>query len=116
MTWLSRSWDAGPGCRRVRARAVLGAHPPARAPSGPTGPHVRDFLLENFEGRLIGAGPTGLDVVATLADRGVTGGAAYDGAIALAVKAAGRTLLTLDRRAQATYERLGVGWHALEDR
>lgn len=100
-----------PAACALEAYSVLTRLPaPHRAPPD----LVRDFLLENFEGRLIGAGPTGLDVVATLADRGVTGGAAYDGAIALAVKAAGRTLLTLDRRAQATYERLGVGWHALE--
>ena len=48
------------------------------------------------------------DVIRRLADSGVAGGATYDGLVALEAAARGRTLLTLDERAQATYRRLGV--------
>lgn len=43
-----------------------------------------------------------------LAENGVTGGAAYDALVGLTAKAAGATLLTRDRRAVTTYQRLGV--------
>lgn len=43
-----------------------------------------------------------------LAAAGVFGGASYDGLVALEARAHGRTLLTLDGRAQTTYTRLGV--------
>jgi hypothetical protein len=46
-----------------------------------------------------------------LAAAGVFGGAGYDGLVAL--EAAGRTLLTLDARAQATYQRLGVAFSVI---
>jgi toxin FitB len=49
-------------------------------------------------------------VLETLAAAGVRGGAAYDGLVALEAKAHGRTLLTLDERAQATYGRLGAAF------
>lgn len=44
----------------------------------------------------------------TLADAHVSGGATYDGLIALEAKAHDETLLTLDVRARETYARLGV--------
>jgi hypothetical protein len=44
----------------------------------------------------------------TLADAGVVGGASYDGLVGLESRANGRVLLSLDRRAQETYRRLGV--------
>ncbi|MFZ0216874.1 MAG: PIN domain-containing protein [Candidatus Dormiibacterota bacterium] len=43
-----------------------------------------------------------------LADAGVLGGACYDGLVALEAAAHGYVLLTLDRRAIRTYERLGI--------
>ena len=52
-------------------------------------------------------------VLATLAGAGVLGGATYDGLIALEAKAHGRTLLTLDARAQTTYRRLQVPFSAI---
>jgi len=45
-----------------------------------------------------------------LAGAGVLGGSGYDGLVALEAGAHGRTLLTLDRRAQSTYQRLGVAF------
>lgn len=43
-----------------------------------------------------------------MADAGVSGGAVYDGVVAITAKCAEVTLLSLDRRAARTYERLGV--------
>ena len=53
------------------------------------------------------------DVLQTLAGAGVFGGATYDGLVALEAKAHGRTLLTLDHRAQSTYQRLGVAFSVI---
>lgn len=50
----------------------------------------------------------------TLAASGVLGGSAYDGLVAL--QAADRVLLTLDRRAVATYQRLGAPYRLIEAR
>ena len=44
----------------------------------------------------------------TLAGAGVSGGASYDGLVALEAKAHAYTLLTLDDRAQLIYQRLGA--------
>jgi hypothetical protein len=52
-------------------------------------------------------------LLATLAGAGVFGGASYDGIVALEARAHGRTLLTLDQRAQETYRRLGIAYQAL---
>ncbi len=43
-----------------------------------------------------------------LAASGVSGGATYDGLVALAAREHGLTLVTRDARARSTYERLGV--------
>ncbi|MDQ6658620.1 MAG: PIN domain-containing protein [Actinomycetota bacterium] len=55
-----------------------------------------------IDGRL-----TRLLVVDRLPAVGVSGGATYDALIAETVRAAGATLVTLDRRALATYDRIG---------
>jgi toxin FitB len=47
-------------------------------------------------------------LVRELAERGIWGGAAYDGLIGATAKSAGATLYTCDRRARLTYEQLGV--------
>jgi hypothetical protein len=44
----------------------------------------------------------------TLSGAGVSGGASYDGLVALEAKAHAHALLTLDDRAQSTYQRLGA--------
>jgi len=49
-------------------------------------------------------------VLQTLSGAGVLGGASYDGLVALEASAHGRTLLTLDERAQSTYRRLGAAF------
>lgn len=53
---------------------------------------------------------TAVDV---LADAGVSGGAVYDGLVALCARAAGVTLVTCDRRAMGTYAALGVDVHLI---
>jgi hypothetical protein len=52
-------------------------------------------------------------LLTTLAAAGVFGGATYDGLVALEAQAHGRTLLSLDERAQDTYRRLGVTFSVL---
>lgn len=46
--------------------------------------------------------------VDALADARISGGAVYDGLVALCARAAGVTLVTCDRRAMGTYAALGV--------
>lgn len=50
------------------------------------------------------------ELLERLAAAGVFGGASYDGLVALEADAHGETLLTLDARAQRTYQRLGVAF------
>jgi hypothetical protein len=49
----------------------------------------------------------------TFAAAGIFGGASYDGLVALEANAHGRTVLTLDRRALSTYQRLGVPFRVI---
>ena len=51
---------------------------------------------------------------AVLAAAGVSGGATYDGLIALAARSAGLPLATRDRRAQSTYRLLDVSVELLD--
>jgi hypothetical protein len=51
----------------------------------------------------------------TLAAVGVFGGSSYDGLVALEAAHHTHRLLTLDRRAQITYRRLGVDFSAIDD-
>jgi len=52
-------------------------------------------------------------IVGKLAERGVSGGAVYDALVALTAAQHKRILLTLDRRAESTYRRLGVSYEML---
>jgi toxin FitB len=69
--------------------------------------------------RRFGEAPLRLDdaqraaVLERLAAAGVLGGATYDGLVALEAHAHRRPLLTLDERAQATYQRLGVAFSVI---
>jgi hypothetical protein len=102
------SVDALPAHVIVEAYAVL-----TRLPSGlaVAASDAAGVLSRRFEGsplRLGGAAHGA--VLETLAAAGVRGGATYDGVVALEAKAHGRTLLTLDERAQETYGRLGAAF------
>jgi hypothetical protein len=52
-------------------------------------------------------------MIERLAGAGVVGGASYDALVALEAEAHGQTLLTLDRRAHTTYQRLGIAFEVL---
>jgi hypothetical protein len=53
-------------------------------------------------------------VLETLAGSGVSGGASYDGLIALEARAHDHVLLSLDTRAQETYRRLGAAFQVVQ--
>jgi hypothetical protein len=73
-----------------------------------------DLLARRFPGkRLRLAAAQSTSVVSTLARAGVGGGATYDGLVALEATAHGEVLVTLDGRAQRTYQRLGVKFRPL---
>jgi predicted nucleic acid-binding protein len=70
---------------------------------------VRDFLAANFRSPYLSLAPDRIAaLISELADQGIVGGAAYDALIAAVARDAGGTLVTCDRRARATYERIGV--------
>ncbi|MBA2418716.1 MAG: VapC toxin family PIN domain ribonuclease [Nocardioidaceae bacterium] len=77
-------------------------------PHRASGSIVADFLVAAFP-----ADPLSLsagqqrELIAVLAQRGVVGGATYDALIAETVRRARGLLVTLDERAQVTYERIG---------
>lgn len=101
-----------PGPTALETYAVLTRLPP---PHRVPGTFVRDFMQRAFPGR-----PLTLpdDRVARLIEdlvrMDVEGGAAYDAVIGLIAVHHGGTLVTLDRRARATYQRLGVTTRFLE--
>lgn len=55
------------------------------------------------------------DIVRTLHRLGVSGGAVYDGLVALSAAKHGAILLTLDRRAEPTYRRCGVQYRLIAE-
>jgi predicted nucleic acid-binding protein len=78
---------------------------PHRAPAG----LVAAFLLERFPAALLTLSASAYrDVLGTAVAAGVIGGAVYDALIAETAKRAGAQLLTRDRRALSTYEKIGV--------
>lgn len=66
------------------------------------------LLHERFEPAAVLDARSARNGPAALARNGVAGGATYDGLIALAARAAGLPLASRDRRAQSTYQLLGV--------
>jgi predicted nucleic acid-binding protein len=79
--------------------------PPQRSP----GDVVVRFLASNFvEPMLVLGAREQMRLLQDLPAEGFAGGASYDALIAATAKEAGEELLTLDRRARATYEAMGV--------
>lgn len=95
----------------IESYSVLTRLPaPHRSPPG----LVATFLEESFPQAPLGLAPAPLRALPRAAvAAGVSGGAIYDALIAETVKHAGATLLTRDRRAVVTYERLGVRYELL---
>lgn len=90
----------------VEAFSVLTRLPaPYRAP----GDLVVAFLEDRFHEEPLTLAPRALQHLARdLHGHGITGGAAYDGLVAMSAAVHGATLLTLDRRAESTYHRCGI--------
>lgn len=79
--------------------------PPHRCP----GIVVRDFLRSRFTDAFLRLdGRAYRDFVLDLAERTVTGGAAYDALVAATAVAHSAELITCDRRAASVYESYGV--------
>lgn len=66
------------------------------------------LLTAHFDGPLLPDEATAASAVAMLADAAVSGGAVYDGWIALVARQHDAVLLSRDARAEATYRRLGA--------
>jgi hypothetical protein len=67
------------------------------------------WLEDTFADRWLGLTTTALRLaLGRLQELGIAGGATYDGLIAMTAAAEGATLVTLDKRALATYTRVGV--------
>jgi hypothetical protein len=70
---------------------------------------VRDFLAQRFPQPLLQLGPREYrDFVFGLAERRVSGGAAYDALVAATVASASGELVSCDRRALPIYEQYGI--------
>jgi predicted nucleic acid-binding protein len=88
--------------------------------SAPGGPYpASPAIVVEYLSPLLERDPVGLSprryprAVTELARLGVRGGAVYDGLIALAARDAGAELVSLDRRAAKTYERVGVQYRII---
>ena len=80
--------------------------PPHRAPAR----LVVEFLRDRFGARYYGLAEAEYPTLAErLAGLGITGGATYDGLIAIVAGRQGAPLVTCDERAARTYERCGTG-------
>jgi predicted nucleic acid-binding protein len=70
---------------------------------------VAEYLREDYPGKwMVLPEPPRRDLVARLAGLSIAGGAVYDATVAATAAHHGYRLLSCDRRAAATYERLGV--------
>jgi predicted nucleic acid-binding protein len=95
----------------VEAFSVLTRLPP---PHRVAAPLVRDFLAARFpEPYVVLPADEYRALVPRLVELGVNGGAAYDALVAATARAAGETLVSCDRRAAQTYERVGVDFGLL---
>lgn len=95
----------------VEAYSVLTRLPePFRVPA----PVAAEFLRLRFGGRILAPrSSTVTTLPQRLAQVQVLGGAAYDALVAVTVADHKGVLLTLDRRAERTYQLLGVAYHHL---
>jgi predicted nucleic acid-binding protein len=95
----------------LEAYSVLTRLPP---PHRVTGALAAALLEERFEDDPLALTPGDLRALPRrLNDLGLFGGAAYDALVALSAAAHGAVLLTLDRRAEATYRKCGARYRLL---
>ncbi len=84
--------------------------PPRRAPPG----LVAEFVEHHYPAGTPRFATAGSEVVLrTARDNGIAGGAVYDLVVAMSAAAADATLISLDRRAAATYEAAGSPFQLL---
>jgi predicted nucleic acid-binding protein len=90
----------------LEAYSVLTRLPePLRAESG----LVAEYLREDFSGeRMVLPERERCTLVERLAGLSISGGAVYDASVAVTADHHGRSLLSCDRRAARTYEKLGI--------
>lgn len=85
--------------------------PPHRSPASV----VAAYLMEQFAEPPLTLAPRAYGrLIARAAEAEITGGSLYDAVVAATVAEARGKLLTRDRRAAATYERIGVEFELLE--
>lgn len=73
-----------------------------------------EFILDRFGPPAFGLDAGGYaGLLDELVGRGVSGGAVYDALVARSAQAAGATLLSLDRRAAAVYDAVGVTYRLI---
>jgi len=95
----------------IEVFSVLTRLPPPHRVSGRL---VQDFLAARFPDPYVGlqsAEYRGL--IPRLVELGISGGAAYDALIAATARAADEILVSCDRRAAQTYERIGVSFRLI---
>ncbi|MGH2922616.1 MAG: PIN domain-containing protein [Solirubrobacterales bacterium] len=96
----------------AEAMAVLTAGPFLAAPD-----RIHQYLQPLLARQPVGIEPADYPAaIEELTRADVSGGALYDGLIAIGAREAGATLLSLDARAAGTYERSGVSFELLVPR
>ena len=110
-TSVIRGVSALPAHVVLEAYSVLTRLPAGLAVSGVT---ASDVLTRSFPDHPLQLSARDRrTIIGVLAEAGVTGAATYDAVIGLEAAAHDQPLLTLDRRAQETYRRLGVPFRAI---
>jgi predicted nucleic acid-binding protein len=96
----------------IETYSVLTRLPPPQRVAAPV---ARAFLADSFESPLIVLSPGGYERLLDLAaGELLVRGGVYDAVVAAAATEAGATLLTLDRRAAATYRLLETDYRMLD--
>jgi predicted nucleic acid-binding protein len=95
----------------VEAFSVLTRLPP---PHRVAAHLVQDFLAARFPNPYVGLdGADYQALIPRLVETGISGGAAYDALIAATARAADDILVSCDRRAAQTYERIGAAFRLI---
>lgn len=118
--WHERHREAASACRGdavIPAHALLEAYSTLTRMPEPlriSGSVAAEALGRSWGQRAIAPSPDLLvGLPARLARASIVGGASYDGLVALTADEHGRTLVSLDLRAERTYRVLGVDFHLL---
>jgi predicted nucleic acid-binding protein len=95
----------------IEAFSVLTRLPPPHRVSGQL---VRDFLAARFPAPYVGLDAAEYrGLIPRLVETGISGGGTYDALIAATARAADDVLLSCDRRAAETYQRIEVAFRLI---